>query len=947
MASFVPPIISPVLKEATELKIEELNRAKVSFKNRYYGNPAILAAGNDTLKRVTALLEEIKKLDPYLEKDDDLPTLTRYIEQASDDHSISQSKLLKFEKQLLDKLAINAHRLDVSSLHIDLLREVMYSDASPESVSAKLEKAVLDDEFEMVEESELEAICEEFERNAFTPKQTDTGAIEQFLSSLFEGEAGKQALKRLREDVEYYGDNVIDGHEEVDEEDLEWCIKDLLQNGLLGDEKKKVLQGYLQTPGVLRELKSTLNMKSVRHWNWRNPEKGLVITARQNAEGKYCMTIEEDIIDMLFLHALATGWSTKLKDYLQDIVSEERIWLRNKMPSPEEMEKWEYYVLPSRQPRKVPRPSHCTTCHGPPPPPPPPPVDYGPPPPPPMACPPPPPAPQAWRVKSKKKGRSPIINIRGRNLNYERYSNYVNNFYLSRLPSCYGSTLHLTPAQDTQALLIKHLATEINVRQALGGNVRFMKADFGSFATSLPHSTILAVLRFIGMPSLWLDVFTRFLKAPLNMGPIIRGTSDQVLIRERGLSIAHGMERLLGEIVLFFLDFTVHRETGGYIYRHRDECFFVGNSENCGAAREAMVKFGDVMGLSFNLLTDPNEIGKTRSIGFLLFDHLTSTFHIDDTQVEPYAKRVKKQLATCTTVIDWVRTWNATIGTYASHLFGPLANVFGKPHLNAVTQAYNRIHEIIFEGSNLTDHLKQLLATHIRPNLPDPPFALEPIIYLPTAYGGLGVKNPYITLNLARGVLEKPTSEMEQFLKDEESFYKRFKECFDALKPDTRERKLAGVYGENNKERIGAAFDDHSPDEFLTLEQFTAHRESLSYPMLPNPPYPAPIPTYTPVPTLVSTYNNLLDEPMDHIDGNDRVTDVVMRLAGKDRMRQWWRQSGEDKWVLQLYGEECFERYGGLEVWHRESVPLEVLRMVRGEEVDFDDGDSSSILSEI
>src|SRR5262245_40210446 len=116
--SFPPITVSPVLREAAELKIEELNRAKAAFKERYDDNNDTEAAGDDVLKRLNVLLERIKKLDPYLEKDDDLPILTRFVEQAQNDRSISQTKLLRVENDLLDKLEQHSNRLEVSSLHV-------------------------------------------------------------------------------------------------------------------------------------------------------------------------------------------------------------------------------------------------------------------------------------------------------------------------------------------------------------------------------------------------------------------------------------------------------------------------------------------------------------------------------------------------------------------------------------------------------------------------------------------------------------------------------------------------------------------------------------------------------------------------------------------------------------------------------------------------------------
>lgn len=947
MTTFTPPVISPVLQGVVELKLEEVIREKKAFKNRYSSIPAVFDAEPGSLKRVSALLEEIKKLDPYLEDDDDLPILTRYIEQAKDDRSISQAKLLKFEKQLLDKLAVHDHRADVSLLHIELLREAMNAHTSTGSIAAKLEEAGLDDEFELVE-GELEDVFERFEKNAFASSQVDVEGLEKYLSGMFQDDEGKIALESLREDIEMYGNDVINGSEEVDEDTVVWCIKHLLENILLSDEKKKVLSGYLTSPAAIQELTATLNMKSIHHWNWRNAEKGLPVTARQNAESKYCITIEEDIMDMLFLHTLAIGWSTKLKEYFTDMTSKSNIWSRNNFPSVDELEKREYYLLSPRMTAKKtpPQATICTMCHGPPAPIPPAPI-INPPiinvgPPPPIVCPPPPPP--VWNMKPKKKKRRslPIGPSLGANLNEERYRDYQRVFLLSRLPKREGCVPVITSANETQANLIKYLATESRVRAALDGEVHSLTANIKSFASSLPHETILTLLKFIGVPEIFIEVFTRFLKAPLNMGPLVRGTSDQVLTRSRGVPIAHGMELFFSELVLFFLDFAVHRKTGGYLYRLRDKCYFVGNAEQCRETREQILNFGNLMDLRV-AVTDSLGVEPIGFINFGVSGKGSMSFSIDDGKVEAYARRVKKQLAACTTVIDWIRTWNKTVGVYASHLFGPLANVFGKPHVEAVKQAYNRIHAIIFEKSNLTDHIKQLLATHLKQPLRDPPFALDALIFLPTAYGGLGVKNPYIALNLASDVQEEPESEMEAYLEAEKNFYNRAAAIFASQSQEMLEEKLTSIFG-NSQDRITSVFGDVGHNTFMTMEAFTRNRESIPYPMLQMVQYPAPIPPWTPIPALINPYNALLEEPINHVDGSEKVIDNVRDLSGRNGMRKFFNLSGEDRWVLQMYSEECFETYGGLEIWHAEGVPLELLRLVRGEDGEVDD-DISSVSS--
>ncbi|KAF2800141.1 hypothetical protein K505DRAFT_320648 [Melanomma pulvis-pyrius CBS 109.77] len=957
MNTSVRPVIGQVLKDAVELKIEEFERATANFKRRYDGACLGITGEDDTLKRLTTLLEQIKTLDPYLEDDGDLETMTRFVEQAKDDRSVSQASLQKFEKQLLDKLALYYHRLDVSHLHNSLIREALYSGESVASASADLEKTTLEDEFDMVE-GELETAFQKFETSSFNPNDVDSEKLETYLKNLFDG-AGTRGLERLREDFEEYGNELIDGHDELDEDTVEWSIKDLLQNGMLSEKQQQTLQGYLQSPVAIREFTSLLNVKSIRNWNYRNPEKGRPITARQNSEGKYCITIEEDVVDMIFLHSLATGWSTTLKEYLTDFVSNYSVWVRNKMLSTEESAKRDYYLLcPRPKPRPMPPPkaSVCTLCHGPPPPrggPPSPPRGPLGPPPPPILYPPPPPGRASKPRKSKWRYTPPPPPpppFGGMSLNEERYRDYMQNFFLTRLPKRCGGDIETTPVNETQSKLMKLLATEAKLREAFDGEVHSLATNFNSFASSLPHKTILTMLKFIGVPQLWLEVFTRFLKAPLNMGPLVRGANDQLLVRTCGVPIAHSMELFLGELVLFFLDFAVHQKTGGYLYRLRDKCYFVGNAEQCKEAYETIALFSSVTSLDLSAEKSLAE----EPIGFMnlgIQQGQPPAFSIDNEKIEVYARRVKKQLAACTTVLEWIRVWNTTMGKYASHLFGPLANVFGKTHLENVTQAYNKMHEIIFGSSNLTSHVTHLIlrAKHVDFNNP---IVLEPLIFLPTAYGGLGVKNPYTTLNLARTLVSDPGDKFSIFMSSEKSYYEKAAEVFKSFTAQTRADKQTYL-SPQEQSSLTSLFTTRDPADFMSLEEYTRNREQVPYPFLaPKETFGSAFPFEPaaefvgPPPMLTPLYTSLLEEPRDEITQSERVSDDVRKLNGKRNMKGWWSLSSEDRWVLQMYGDECLERYGSLEVWCGDDVPTEVLGMLRGEgNNDWDD--ASSYLSEV
>ncbi|KAF1845188.1 uncharacterized protein K460DRAFT_366074 [Cucurbitaria berberidis CBS 394.84] len=943
----MPPFtIIPVLREAAELKIEELNRTKESFKRRYHLN-ANRSTEGDSLKRISGLLEDIRKLDPYLQKDDDLPIMARYIEQAQDDKSVSSSKLLKFEEQLWDKLNKHLNRMEISSLHVDLMKEVMETQPSADSIADKLEKASLDDDFEMVE-NELEEVLEEFEQDTFTAKDVDVEAIETYLSSLFVDDRDKRDLDDLRGDMRLYGDELMDNNGELDQDILMWNIMELLKNDLISPEKKKALEGYLQSPIALRELVATMKMKSFQNWDYNNSHDGLPVTARQNAEGQYCITVEEDIIDMLFLQCSAIGWASKLKECLKDF-TRTSVSFSTKDLTVDELNQREYYLLAPRRANQT-KPSACSVCH-----------PYYPsapmPPPPGIQLFPPPPPDVTYPVGKKAKKRRPFnmppppppppdFNC----LKYERNTAYTKTFFMSRLPAQEGCTPKVTRPEDVQANLIETLAVETKLRKAFDGKAHALAVEFDSLASSLPHKTILTVLKFLGVPETFLEYFTCFLEARLNIGPAVRGTPDRILQRTCGVPIGHGMEMLFSEAVLFFLELSVHQKTGSYLYRLNDRCYFVGTYEQRTKAAEETESFAGLMGLKLKGLYPG---GGKLVIGCLAMDTMstspaeTASFAIDNSMVIAYAHRVKKELDACLAVLDWVRVWNSTAGTYASHLFGPLAAVFGKAHLEDVKSAYNRIFSIIFNGGDLTTHVKNLLNTHIKRGLSDPTFALEALIYLPQAYGGLGVKNPFITLNLAHNMSEDPNAEVDKYLKDEETYYDRAAEIHALLTAEQRQEKLEAIFGDNKDKLQASLGPDWNLATFMTREELVTHRELRQYPNLQTQHFPPPFTTSFP-PSLVDLYQDLLHQPHDNIDVSEKVCDEIRRLSGTGDMKPWRKLSGEERWVLEMYGDECFEKYGTLEIWWGDGVPNEVYKAVRGHvwSDGDDDGSSYETLSE-
>ncbi|KAF9700065.1 hypothetical protein EKO04_001665 [Ascochyta lentis] len=944
--------VAPLLRETAELKVNQFNQLKHDFKTRYgIGIPQPIDGA--LRERVATLVKDIQQLDSQLEDDDDLTIIARYVEQNGDENCISNDKLLKFKEQLLVKLHKQMNRFEATSLHLDLMREAMNPNQSVASSPTKPDSITFDEEFEVVENG-LEELLETFEAETFTAKDIDVEILEGYLTHLAIGDSSSHALTRLRESMRQYGNNLLEGDTEIDEDELEWCIMDLLKNDIISSEKKKTLESYIQNSFATKELLGALNMKSIRHWDWKNADKGLPVTARQDADGKHHITVEEDLIDMIFLHCTAIGWAQKLKTCLSDFVRYPSLEdVRHISPDQQKEQEFFLETMPFD-----PLEEKCPNCQ----------IYYPPMPPPlppgyphnvcvisarkkktktryarhglPMPLPPPPPPPHTM-IPPPPLSTPTIYDT----LDGFRRTLYMRDFFMSRLPAQDGCRPKVVPIKDVQSNLIKTLATEIKLRMTFDGQYGCAVFDFHSLASALPHQTVLVILKFLGVPDAFVDFFARVLAANLNLGPLVRGTPDRVLTRACGVPDRHGLELLFTEAVMFFAELAVSKKTNMHLYRLGAKCYFVGTREQREKALHTLSAFSENMNVGFEDVSTQSEY---LSIGFL--ELTANAVNVKTSMVEAYAHRVKTQLSKRSTLYDWIRVWNDTVGTYATHLFGPLAEVFDRPHLEAVKSAYQRIFDIVLEGNSLTDYVKRLLHTRSDFARTCPSLTLEAMIYLPRAFGGLGVKNPFIAFNLARKLSANPNTIIQEYLDAETDYYESALRSWSALKPEHISKKLSSIFQNNDKAITAALGSDCAFGTFISKASLTRHREYQMFTYLPSTllrgvPPSRPHKGSMQIPFLATTYQTLLNEPVEDMMASDRVKDDV---CGQGSMKRWDRLSPEDKWVLQLYGDDCLARYGTLEMWFEKCIPVYCMSVVRGvvwQDGGDDDDDSSSSAS--
>ena len=460
-----------------------------------------------------------------------------------------------------------------------------------------------------------------------------------------------------------------------------------------------------------------------------------------------------------------------------------------------------------------------------------------------------------------------------------------------------------------------------------------MQSDFQWFATSISHNTITAILRFVGVPEDWITFFRKFLEAPLNLSPVSDDPDrTQVRIRKRGVPMAHALEKLFGELVLFFIDLAVNQEAGTILYRFHDDLWLCGKPHQCARAWKSMEQFSMVMGLEFNrkktgsvYLTnkscrDPDIVAVLPegpvSVGFLTLDPNTGDWTINQQDVDAHVTQLQKQLSKCTSILSWVQTWNSCIGRFFGHSFGEPANCFGLAHVDSILETHKRMQRRLFNGegsngSSVTDHLKRMISSRF--GVTDVPDAF---IFLPEQLGGLGVRNPFISSFLVRDrVYKNPSDRMTKFLKQEKEAYENAKQAFEEMGELGRRRHFRNIYTNEYGEDSKTAIAETDLDQFFSMESYTHHRESLS-------------------PYLCTAYKDLMCVPVkQEAVVSRKVKDALTKHAAVQPELDLGVMDLEMRWLLQLHSEELFAKCGELSIVDKNLLPLGILTILRKRKV--------------
>ncbi|KAK3997071.1 hypothetical protein QBC44DRAFT_106980 [Cladorrhinum sp. PSN332] len=901
-------VLSNTLQSITFSKIRELESRRQSYETRKRTFLDKADAAVDERDRLACLLQAFGELYPGAQNEHSFKNISRWLSQSQYDASIPLPKLASFGRQLRAKLDVQSRKLDMAHLYSRLLTEWINQPSSPESSPVDANNDADTDSFELVQERQRQRLTElvdQFESVVFEPLETNEDDIRGFLDRLFPDEESKKALADLRELV---SDSTISFMREAapfNNQSLTNCIKGLLTEDIISDEKQAILRDFLDNDVAKAEIADVLNMRfsDLEQWNWNAGPEGIRVLPRAGLNGKYRVWADDDILQMIFVQYISIRLCSILKPALNTFL--EDVWKR---------EQGSYCTL-SEDDKK--RRRYYLNCYG---------------------------------------GTNPS------SIEEKRRAEYMETFFLTAMPGTETSLAEHNPYNDDddsddgqsevpassgnsgakksgiKQQLLRHLSTDLllhrlrgktyDTRTEPGSGVALVQTDLQWYATGLSHSTAYAVMRYVGFGQQWLDFFKRYLEAPLNLDA---ASDDRVpqgpRIRKRGVPMAHASEKLIGELVLFFMDVSVNRDTGLLLYRLHDDIWLLGEPSGVSQAWNGMQSFAKVFGLNFNHRKTGSVYLPGRSekdpkismalptgdvtVGFLRLDQATGRWVINQKLVLEHVEQLKTQLNESNSVLSWVQTWNSCIGRFFSSTFGEPAFCFGREHVDEILDTYSSMFRKLFpddgsgnEGS-VTDHLKAMIKARFDVSVPDS------FIFLPEQLGGLGLRNPFVGLFLIRDqIKETPDDVINEYLKDERDSYLRAKKTFESLGERARRNKLRSIYpdGEWSDDRIR----EHAAlDTFISLEEFGRFRERFDI-------------------TFSYKYVKLLLVP--------NAVEINLSGQAETKLRQFlaageFKPDAQQKWFLQLYADELLEDFGGLNLVDKQFLPVGVLTMMKGKRV--------------
>ena len=616
-----------------------------------------------------------------------------------------------------------------------------------------------------------------------------------------------------------------------------------------------------------------MQLASIESFAW--PQEGVRVDMRRHLSGKYRAYMDTEIITALLFQYLGMRWSVGFKSAFSDVVN-----------SPA----WKRDARVFNREERLER-SDCL-----------------------------------------KEPKTDVVH----SIEHQRRTEQKELFFMTQLP---GELASLSPYDEdpvvtgpavvnVQQTLLKIVNTEIYLKQALHGQCTVIRTDlewyvdpvkprdfsltcYFRFGPSLPHDSMLTVLRFFGMPDLWVTFMKKWLNASLSFD---QGAPPK--IRKRGVPIAHTLavsnsstvsdtptpltsfdcdQVLCGEAVLFGVDFAVNQRASGlYLYRIYDDFWFWNHDPKvCVAAWAEMQKYASLVGFTFNMKKtgavcvggqiDPRLPVGTSGCqwGFLKLDAGKGRFVIDQASVDVHIAELRRQLEATKSVFGFVNAYNKYLRFFQRN-FGDPAHCFGRTHADEVIETYSRIQNELFPltGGSVIQCIQRMIEER---------FGVKDIpngwFYFPISRGGLEVWNPVVDFLSVRNNLKKQPNTF-----------------FALMEGDVKEYASLYVAWQS-----GESWSAGTTKKFLTYAQYVEGRE-------------------TRLRRWWDAYKELQRAP----------TASSIRLSSRICEDLKSTDDGYQEWNAALYADEIFRRFGTLTIVEPALIPVGMVSVFKNSKIQWD-----------
>lgn len=297
-------VLPEMLATISEAKLKEVLSQRTKFESELQQLLNAVNNERDQRLKVKMLLDRIESV-PSMSKIANTPRLRlddirHFVEQAESDPSVSISLMNDWQATLERELHTQSERYKYSELYCRLTNEwVLVSKKGTVDLSSPVTLIDL-----TRQEKRDERI--EWEKYVFTPLNTNTTAIEDYLKELFAETGSNQeiqaAYQALRMSTQEFEDN-LHNDKHFSQCDLKWIIGGLLRSDLLTDLKQKQLKELLNDNDLLLALEEHLKfrMLNLDNWEWSSSKKGIPINQRRGLSGRYRFFHDESLFDAIML----------------------------------------------------------------------------------------------------------------------------------------------------------------------------------------------------------------------------------------------------------------------------------------------------------------------------------------------------------------------------------------------------------------------------------------------------------------------------------------------------------------------------------------------------------------------------------------------------------------------------------------------------------------------